>query len=156
GVLYNNENRKGKAQKMFENSLKVDPHFSRAKEAVNKFGSPDQIEWYNWWFSHAKGKKALGVLLIASILSPIIIVSFISYHVYFVSRHISGLTSFISHNVGVLLTGIITMMGLSIAVLLLPSLTKIKVGSIIELEQFPLHILIITKSKRISFCLHYY
>jgi tetratricopeptide (TPR) repeat protein len=137
-VLYNSENRQGKAQKMFENSLKVDPNFSRAKEAVKKFEGPNLMEWYNWWFGHAKGKKALGVLLIASILTPIIMASFISYHVYFVTHHISGLTSFINHNISALLTGIITIMGLSIAVLLLPSLTKIKVGSIVELETAPI------------------
>ncbi|HET7391480.1 MAG TPA: tetratricopeptide repeat protein, partial [Nitrososphaeraceae archaeon] len=138
GVLYNSENRKDKAQKMFENCLKVDPSFSKAKEAINKFEGSDQIEWYNWWFGHVKGKKALGMLLIASILTPIIMAGFISYHVYFVSHHISGLTSFINHNISVLLTGIISMMGISIAILLLPSLTKIKVGSVVELETVPI------------------
>ena len=67
-------------------------------------------------------------------LAPLLIVSLTVYHVYFVTRNFGELTSFIDHNLSVLITAVITMMGLSIAVLLLPSLTKIKVGSVVELE----------------------
>ena len=135
-ILYNNEGSRDKAKRMFENCLKSDPNFSKAKEALNKLeGTSDQpLEWYSWWFSHVKGKKALGILLISSMLAPLLIVSLTVYHVYFVTRNFGELTSFIDHNLSVLITAVITMMGLSIAVLLLPSLTKIKVGSVVELE----------------------
>ncbi len=134
GVLYDNENNRNAAKRMFENCLKIHPAFSKAKEAIKKFEGSEQSEWYDWWFSHHKGKKVLGVLLIVSILSPLLIGALIVYDEYFISHHIIGLTSFIKQNVSVLLTGVLSIMGLSIAVLLLPSLTKIKVGSVVELE----------------------
>jgi hypothetical protein len=60
------------------------------------------------------------------------------YDVYFVRHTISGLTSFIGNNITVLISGTLAGMGLAIGVLLLPSLTKIKVGSIVELETLPI------------------
>ena len=138
-ILYNSQGRRDKAMRMCEDCLKSDPNFSKAREALYKLksSSHQSLEWYSWWFSHVKGKKALGILLISSILAPLLIVSLIAYNVYFVLHDLGKLTSFVGHNLSVLVTAVITMMGLSIAVLLLPSLTKIKVGSIVELETVP-------------------
>ena len=99
----------------------------------------EQSEWYNWWFSHDFGKKVLAILLILSILSPLLIVAVIVEDAYLIRHNISGITGFVKTNVSVLIGGVLAIIGISVAVLLLPSLTKIKVGNIVELETIPIH-----------------
>ena len=139
GVLYIDEKKKDVAKKMFEKCLDNDQSFSKATDALSKLERLEQSDWYEWWFNHVNGKKALGLLLIASILTPILIAGFVSYHIYFVSHDFNDIETFIKSNLSVLLAGVITIMGLSIAILLMPSLTKVKVGSIVELQTNPIH-----------------
>ena len=123
---------------MFRSCLKINPNFLKANDAIIKLEGSEASEWYSWWFSHNIGKKILGILLVASILSPLLLVGFVFYDVYFVRHTIRGLTSFIGNNITILISGTLAGMGLAIGVLLLPSLTKIKVGSIVELETLPI------------------
>jgi tetratricopeptide (TPR) repeat protein len=144
GVLYIDEKKKDIAKKMFEKCLDNDQSFSKAKYALNKLEMQEQSDWYEWWFNHghSKGKRTIGLLLIASILSPLLIVAIIIGHTYVISgidKEITKLDTFIDHNINIITTTLLTIIGLSIALLLMPSLTKVKVGSIVELQTNPIH-----------------
>ncbi|MDQ6723009.1 MAG: tetratricopeptide repeat protein [Thermoproteota archaeon] len=139
GVLYNNENKQNTAKKLFRKCLNINPSFSMANEAINKLDEFEQSEWYNWWFGHSIGKKILGMLLILSLLSPMLIVAIIVQDIYFIRHDIDKIKDFVSNNISVLIVGVLSIMGLTLAVLLLPSLTKIKVGNIVELETTLIH-----------------
>jgi tetratricopeptide (TPR) repeat protein len=137
-VMYNNiENNPNKAKRMFETCLNIDRNFSKAEVAIKKLGgrgSPHKIEWYNWWFTRGKGKKVLGLFLIVSVLIPFLIITLVvDYFVTHLALHTTmhtGLTSIIKDNATAIITGLTALIGISIGVLLLPSLTRIKVGVI--------------------------
>ena len=144
GVLYIDEKKKDVAKKMFEKCLDNDQSFSKAKYALSKLERLEQSDWYEWWFNHghSKGKRTIGILLISSILSPLLIVAMIIGHTYVISGindGIAKLDNFIDHNINIITTVLLTIIGLSIAILLMPSLTKVKVGSIVELQTNPIH-----------------
>jgi tetratricopeptide (TPR) repeat protein len=144
GVLYIDEKKKDAAKKMFEKCLENDQSFSKATDALSKLEKLEQSDWYEWWFNHghSKGKRTIGILLMASILSPLIIVAIIIGHTYVIlgfNDEILKLDNFIDHHIEIITTTLLTIIGLSIAILLIPSLTKVKVGSIVELQTNPIH-----------------
>ena len=73
GVLNNDDGKTDIARKDFEDCLKEDRKFTKAREALKKLDSTSSTsEWFKWWFSSGEGKKVLGVTLILSIFALII------------------------------------------------------------------------------------
>ena len=105
-----------------------------AKEAKEKLDRSPYSDWYDWWFGSNKWKIPLGIIIIASILTPLLIAAIMIHQLYLVTNNVKGLTTLISQNVSTLLSGIIVTIGIMVGILLLPSIKKFKVGSTIELE----------------------
>jgi hypothetical protein len=115
---------------------------------LEKLDSPSSTsEWFKWWFSNGKGKKAFGIGLILSIFALIIFAVAGNTYVFYVNQKIASnaanqnITSqFLGLNQSILsstITGIIIMIGLLIVILLLPSIRRFKVADI-ELEPVPI------------------
>jgi hypothetical protein len=128
------ENNPDLARRNLETCRNIDPNFSKAKEAIKELDRPHKNEWYNWWFTRGRGKKALGLLLIVSVMIPFLIIALVvDYFFTHLALHATmhtGLTSIIKGNAAAIITGMTVLVGISIGVLLLPSLTRIKVGVI--------------------------
>jgi tetratricopeptide (TPR) repeat protein len=138
GVLNNDDGKTDIARKDFENCLKEDGKFTKAREAMEKLDSPSSTsEWFKWWFSNGKGKKAFGIALVVSIFALIIFaVAAITYtytNQKITSQDLGNNSSVFSPAI----TGITIMTGLLIAILLLPSIRRFKVAEI-ELEPIPI------------------
>jgi tetratricopeptide (TPR) repeat protein len=57
-ILYINENKHDRAKKQLETCLKIDRNFSEARSAINRLDSPNDLDWYHWWFDNGhKGKN---------------------------------------------------------------------------------------------------
>ena len=117
GVLYYSQKKQDDAKTMFEKCIGVSPYLSpasKAREAIRAFTTSksdvsQQPDRYNWWFLHNnKGKRILGILLIALMLSPIAIVALLISHAYYLRQDLPGWKDFSS----VLITGVLLMMGL--------------------------------------------
>lgn len=148
GVLNNDDGKTDIARKDFEDCLKEDGKFTKAREALKKLDSTSsKSEWFKWWFSSGEGKKVLGVMLILSIFALIIFTiitnAFILYHNQNMASNTNNMTlglEIFGINQNILssaITGITIMMVLLIVILLLPSIRRFKVGEI-ELEPVPI------------------
>jgi tetratricopeptide (TPR) repeat protein len=148
GVLNNNDGKTDIARKHFEKCLDADRKFTKAREAFEKLDSPSSTsEWFKWWFSNGKGKKAFGVTLVLSIFALIIFATYIFYtYIFYNNQNITSnavnqnITSGPDISQSILsstITGITIMIGLLIVILLLPSIRRFKVGYI-ELEPVPI------------------
>ena len=82
GVLYNKASEPDKAQRMFEACLRADYKFTKAKEALEKleYAARKTADWYEWWFvSSSVYKKALGVTIIAFIITLFLTTLYFSF-----------------------------------------------------------------------------
>lgn len=148
GVISNNDGKTEIARKQFESCLIADRKFTKASEALEKLESPSSTsEWFKWWFSSGKGKKAFGIGLILFIFALIIFAVAGSTYVFYANQKITLLhlsnqnitSQFLSLNQSILsstITGIILMTGFLIVILLLPSIRRFKVFDI-EMEPIP-------------------
>jgi tetratricopeptide (TPR) repeat protein len=123
GVVYNEEGRKDKAIRLFKTALDIDGDLSEAHEALQKLeGSKvhDIRDWYNWWFGieTTRYKKGLGTVFLAFILLGI------SSAIYDVHMRNTDASS-----------SIFGVLGFALIFLVLPLITKLKVGTIeVEME----------------------
>jgi len=125
-VLYNRENNLDKTKKWIDKCLKIDPNYSYAVEAIKKLESFPQFDWYRWWFTKTIGMKSLGLVLITFLLSLMLMIAIIIGH-----------NALLSHNFSNLSLGQLTiLMAFLTVILLLPSLTKVKIGEF-QLETKP-------------------
>jgi tetratricopeptide (TPR) repeat protein len=120
GILYDKEGDKERAKTLFENAIYFDRNYKEAREALEKIQQPglkDIRDWFNWWFDpNAPGiKKVTGaVLLIISIF--LILTSTI----YSIKKESLPNSFFYT-------------IGITILILILSSITKLKAGPL-ELE----------------------
>jgi tetratricopeptide (TPR) repeat protein len=120
GVLYNEEGKKQQAERLFRTALNMDRNFKEARDALRKFQQrqgnsiPD---WVDWWFGADASKIKKGIGLAIIILSGVFICK----------------ASHIALFVGDIPQSIIVVIGISIVLLLLPCISKLKFGPI-ELE----------------------
>jgi hypothetical protein len=104
-----------------------------------KIEDSGQSDWYKWWFSHGLIKKTIGLILIAAIVVPLVIIGAVTYYVYLISPNQmmqSKLSIFVDKNIAVIIGALTLLMGIVVAILLLPSLQKFKVGAV-ELQTAP-------------------
>ena len=164
GVLYYNEGNVDTAKKLFESCVNTDNKFTKAKEALEKLNSnlTDSSEWFKWWFTRGIGKKVFGITLILSILISIGIVIamttiiLISYYQNMESDNQTRTSAGNSPNtldnktdnqtrtsemlnidkevISLALTASVILIALLIVILLFPSIRRVKVGNIIDLE----------------------
>jgi tetratricopeptide (TPR) repeat protein len=145
GVLNYDEGNVDTAKKLFESCLKTDSKFTNAKEALEKVNSnlTDTTEWFKWWFTGGIGKKVFGTTLIFSIILLIGIIMttiiFMSYNNQIMALNNQTLTlEILDVNKDIISQAItattILLIGLLILILLFPSIRRVKVGDIIELE----------------------
>jgi tetratricopeptide (TPR) repeat protein len=139
GVLNNNDGKTNIARKNFENCLEVDKKFTKAREALEKLDSPSSTsEWFKWWFSNGKGKKAFGITLVLSIFALIIFAVAAITYTFYNNQNITSQDLGINPSVfSSAITGLTIMTGLLIAILLLPSIRRFKVAYI-ELVPVPI------------------
>jgi tetratricopeptide (TPR) repeat protein len=124
GVLYNKINKENDAKIRFEKCLQIDSNFSRANDAINALKNTTQSEWFGWWFTREKIRKAFGLILMFSIVAIVISTTVVTVYVSYINKQ-----GFEEHTV----TALIVMLGLLVLILLLPSLRRFKVSEI-ELE----------------------
>jgi tetratricopeptide (TPR) repeat protein len=120
GVLYNEEGKKEQAERLFRTALNMDRNFKKAREALRKFQQrqgnaiPD---WVDWWFGPQVSKLKKGIGLAIIILSGVFICK--ASHMAFLEKNIPQ--------------SIFVVIGISVVLLLLPCISKLKFGPI-ELE----------------------
>jgi len=161
GVLYAKEGEEEgshekieRAKKLFQTALDMDDSkggFIEASSALREIkgsGTRKNVrDWYSWWFSAASSyKKALGVILLALMLSGIILIiyqtlvkelpaSIVTTTTNANSTYSSNFTSTSNTpELSSLSNLILGSLGLVIFLLALPLVTHLKIGSIIELE----------------------
>ena len=155
GVLYYNEGNVDTAKKLFESCLNTDNNFAKAKakEVLEKLNSnlTDTSEWFKWWFTRGIGKKLFGITLILSILFLIgIIIVMTTTTLFFYYQHMasdkqnmasdnqtstSEMLAIYKDVTFQAITATTIPIGLLILILLFPSIRRVKVGDVIELEK---------------------
>jgi tetratricopeptide (TPR) repeat protein len=143
-----------RAKKLFQAALDMDDSkegFMEASGALREIegsGTRKNIrDWYSWWFGAASSyKKALGVMLLALMLSGIILIiyqtlvkevpaSIVTTTTNANSTYSSNFTSTSNPpNLSSLSNLILGSLGLIIFLLALPLVTHLKIGSIVEIE----------------------
>jgi tetratricopeptide (TPR) repeat protein len=96
-----------------------------------------QPDWYNWWFSRNIAKKAIGIFLIAAIISPLVLIGTVIFNYYLIHKDPSvrlHLSNFLSNNAAAVIGLFTVLVGMVVAVLLLPNIQKFKVATL-ELEK---------------------
>jgi hypothetical protein len=137
-----------KARNLFIKCLEADSSFTKAREALEKLGTPSLTsEWFKYWFSNGKAKKVFGMALIVSIFALISIIAATSTSILYNNQNIAlnsldnqSRVEALNVNQNILssaITGITIMIGLLIVILLLPSIRRIKVADV-ELEPVPI------------------
>ena len=129
-ALYCKENKIDKAKDLLEESNTKHPLIKEAKE---KLKDKSDLDWYNWWFSQSKIKKAMGIMLISALLVPFIGTAIVIYQGS--SEGYRTIYNIFSEKAEILISGFITIIAIIVGILLLPSLHKLKVGTAIELEK---------------------
>jgi tetratricopeptide (TPR) repeat protein len=149
GILHNNDGKIDKARKLFEKCLELESSFTKAREALERLDTLSLTsEWFKYWFSNGKAKKAFGMTLILSIFALISIIAATSTSILYNNQNIalnspnnqSLVSEVLNINQSILssaITGITIMIGLLIAILLLPSIRRVKVAGV-ELEPVPI------------------
>ena len=121
GVLYNEEGNKQRAEKLFKTATTVDKNFSEARDALKKLQGTEIRniggDWYDWWFGRnsTKLKKGVGIAIVALIG---ILVAKANYNIYY-DLQVS--------------TSLFAVLAINILIILLPILSKLKMGPV-ELE----------------------
>jgi tetratricopeptide (TPR) repeat protein len=137
-VLFNDENKREQSLKLLNNCIRINRGFQDARDAIKKLHESERSDWYEWWFKKEKVRSLLGGLLLFTISSFVLLISFLSLNIY----KITVFSIFGTGTVNLIegksadqasMTGLGIVLGLLIIVLILPNLSKIKfVG--IELE----------------------
>jgi tetratricopeptide (TPR) repeat protein len=123
GVVYNEEGRKDKANRLFAIALEIDGNLSRARDALEEFEKwrgGDIRDWYEWWFGSGttRYKKSLGAVFLALILAGI---TWTVIDIHMAPSLVSGY--------------IFGVLGFALIFLILPLVTKLKLGTIeVEIE----------------------
>lgn len=123
GVIYNDEGRKEKAIRLFNTALDIDENLSEPYNALEKLEGrkvQDIRDWYNWWFGRetSRYKKSLGTVFVSLILLGI---SWTIYDIHIANSAVS--------------TAIFGVLGFALIFLVLPLITKLKLGTIeVEME----------------------
>jgi tetratricopeptide (TPR) repeat protein len=138
-VLHSRRKKVNEAIERLDECLAVDRNFAPAKEAKDKLGNSGGSDWFDWWFRRGRGKMALGIALIISLLVPIATFAVVIHELYIMTNNLKGLTSLISSNISIMISGLLAAIGIIIGILLLPSLQKFKVASAFELEIVPIN-----------------
>ena len=146
GILYYKTDDKTRATTLFRNAHYIDPNFPEATVALDKLGALKKgslgSDWFSWWFEKETRKKEKKRMphkrvsvwrpIIAVVAIVAIIGAFGGLAIELSLHHLAGVhTHESSHDP----TPYIVMIGISIAILLLPFINKLKVSDIeIELE----------------------
>jgi tetratricopeptide (TPR) repeat protein len=149
GILDYDDGKINRARNLFKKCLEVESSFTKAREALERIDTPlPASDWFKYWFSNEKAKKAFGVALILSIFALISVIAATSTSILYHNQNIalnsldnpSLVSEAFNINQSILssaITGITIMIGLLIVVLLLPSIRRIKVADV-ELEPVPI------------------
>ena len=78
-VIYTQENKYQKAITLLETCIKINRKSSIARNALKRLRISEQSDWYDWWFGVGRIKKVLGIVLIVSIFSLIILIAYPSF-----------------------------------------------------------------------------
>ena len=78
-VIYTQENKYQKAITLLETCIKINRKSSIARDALKRLRISEQSDWYDWWFGVGRIKKVLGIVLIVSIFSLIILIAYPSF-----------------------------------------------------------------------------
>ena len=117
--MYNEEGKKQQAERLFRTAINVDRNFKQARDALRSLHTQpgNLIDWVEWWFGStvSKSKKLIGsglILTLAILIGK-------ACHVAFIGKDIPN--------------SMFVIIGISIVLLLLPCISKLKFGPI-ELE----------------------
>lgn len=115
GVLYNQKNDREKAKKYFQLTLQADGNFAEARTALKKLeeSAKHLIDWWSWWFENSSASKKL-----VGIFSILLIGTLFIFAVY---QLVSGIRN-------EFLNSYFIMIGFLLVFLILPTLTKLKIG----------------------------
>jgi tetratricopeptide (TPR) repeat protein len=121
GVLYNEENgNKERARKLFQTALDIDRGYKQAKESIRKLehsSMGDIGDWYDWWFGSSASSLKKGMGIATLILIGVLI----------------GKASYLALYDKDIKDPLLGMIGIAIVFLVLPLISKLKIGPI-ELE----------------------
>jgi tetratricopeptide (TPR) repeat protein len=119
GVLYNEEGKKERAEKLFQTTLDLDGNFKEARIALKKIqetATKGLRDWIEWWFGFNSTiyRKALGYAIITFAGSLLVIMAIYDakYEKFAVSQ------------------SLLIVLAVTIVTLLLPSISKLKLGPI--------------------------
>ena len=118
GVLYNEEGNKQRAEKLFKTATTVDKNFSEARDALKKLKGTELRnlggDWYDWWFGRdsTRLRKGVGFAIVALIG---ILVAKANYNIHY-DLQVS--------------TSLFAVLAINILIILLPILSKLKMGPI--------------------------
>jgi tetratricopeptide (TPR) repeat protein len=132
-ALYVKQNKNDRAKVILQNDKKSQDSI----EAYKRFKKSETIEqgdWYDWWFKDGGSKMTLGSILLFTILSLIVVITFVS-----LVDNRDQIDMFNPLHMDVAKSSVLVIIvSLLIAILLLPSLKKVKVGQV-ELDTSPIH-----------------
>jgi tetratricopeptide (TPR) repeat protein len=115
GVLYTQKRDKEKAKKYFQLTLQADSSFPEARTAIQELEESNKplIDWWSWWFEFTSAYKKIVGIFTMTLISILFI-----FMVYQLINQIT--TEF--------LNSYFIMIGFLIAFLILPTLSKLKIG----------------------------
>jgi tetratricopeptide (TPR) repeat protein len=118
-VLYNEEGKKDRAEKLFQTTLDSDRNFKEARNALKKLqetGIKGLRDWIDWWFGSNSSvyRKALGYAIITFAGSLLVIMAI--YDTYLKDQGVSQ--------------SLLIVLAVTIMTLLLPSISKLKLGPV--------------------------
>ncbi|MFZ0345070.1 MAG: tetratricopeptide repeat protein [Nitrososphaeraceae archaeon] len=151
GILYYKKGEKDRASRLIQNAYNLDPKFRESEKAINDLGNKEKgknigKDWIRWWFkkedqnkpiTNRRNRKSLVKLVIFSVLSLLIVASFAKYsydNLHDYGDIVRGVYHIHQHD-EVNTNAFLVLVGVSIAILLLPVVSKLSVGGVeIELE----------------------
>jgi tetratricopeptide (TPR) repeat protein len=121
-VLYNEEGKKDRAEKLFQTTLDLDRNFKEARNALKKLqetGIKGLRDWIDWWFGSNSFlyRKALGYTIITFAWSLLVIMAI--YDTIWKNNGGSGVSQ-----------SLLIVLAVTIMTLLLPSISKLKLGPV--------------------------
>lgn len=118
GVLYNEEGNKQRAEKLFKTATAVNKNFGEARDALKKLRGTELRnlggDWYDWWFGRdsTRLKKGVGTAVVVLIG---ILVARANYNIHYDLE---------------VPTSLFAVLAINILIILLPILSKLKMGPI--------------------------
>jgi tetratricopeptide (TPR) repeat protein len=150
-VLFNRKNQITEAKQYIDDCLansdrKYEEVIKKASEAKMRYEASTQFDWYSWWFGQRITRKVVGAVLIVMLigfisvplllLTPVLLQNSPEQESIF-SGNVTGLSDIIAQNVNVNTIAWWSLsIGILLAVLLLPSLSRFRAGTI-ELDITP-------------------